>query len=263
MMSIRREYMHKQVVVIGIGEIGSVFARGLLRLGYPVVPVLRSMEMEAVAAELDNPEMVVVAVGEADLQATLTALPAAWRHHTVLLQNELLPGDWQLHGLIDPTIISVWFEKKKGMDSKVVMASPACGPKAAVLEKALATLAIPVRRLDDAQAMLQELVVKNLYILTTNIAGLVCGGNVRALWLEHHDLAVAVAGDVFDIQEHLTGCPLDRISLIEGMLQAFDGDPEHGCMGRSAPARLQRALAIADNAGLDVPELRRIAALQQ
>jgi hypothetical protein len=42
------------------------------------------------------------------------------------------------------------------------------------------------------------------------------------------------------------------------MLQAFDGDPEHKCMGRSAPARLQRALELADDASLAVPHLRKI-----
>jgi len=43
------------------------------------------------------------------------------------------------------------------------------------------------------------------------------------------------------------------------MLQAFDGDPDHGCMGRSAPARLARALQQANEAGLAVPKLRQIA----
>ncbi|EAU55073.1 hypothetical protein [Mariprofundus ferrooxydans] len=252
--------MNKPVVVIGIGEIGSVFARGFLRLGYPVVPVMRDMDMGVVAADVSEPEMVIVAVAEKDLHATLQQLPDAWRDKLVLLQNELLPRDWQQHGLETPTVISVWFEKKRGMDSKVVIASPVCGPFADEVKQALEALNIPVSVVADAGAMLRELVVKNLYILTTNIAGLECGGNVRELWLNHNELACSVAGDVLDIQEFLVGEALDRTALVEGMLAAFDGDPEHGCMGRSAPARLQRALAIADEAGLEVPALRRIAA---
>ncbi|MDQ6971290.1 MAG: hypothetical protein Q9M30_01435 [Mariprofundaceae bacterium] len=251
--------MHKPVVVIGIGEIGSVFARGFMRLGYPIVPVMRDMDMAVVADELGNPEMVIVAVAEKDLQATLADLPDAWRDRLILLQNELLPRDWQQHGLSKPTVISVWFEKKKGMDSKVVIASPAYGELAPLLKGALGSLDIPVRELANDTELLFELVLKNLYILTTNIAGLESGGNVRQLWLEHNDLACAVAGDVLDIQEHLTGQELSRTALIEGMLAAFDGDSEHGCMGRSAPARLARALSIADEAGLEVPTLRRIA----
>jgi len=250
--------MNSPVVVIGIGEIGSVFARGFMRLGYPIVPVTRDMNLAVVAEEVQEPEAVIVAVAEKDLHATLADLPDVWRKHLVLLQNELLPRDWQQHGLADPTVISVWFEKKKGMDSKVVIASPAYGEFASLLKDALGSLDIPVCELADEDELLFELVLKNLYILTTNIAGLESGGNVRQLWLEHNDLACSVAGDVLDIQEYLTGQELDRTALIEGMLRAFDGAPEHGCMGRSAPARLARALSIADDAGLKVPTLRRI-----
>jgi len=251
--------MDKPVVVIGIGEIGSVFACGFLKLGYPVVPVTREMDMALVSADFPEPEMVVVAVAEKDLHPTLDKIPNAWCDRVVLLQNELLPRDWKDHGLNNPTVISVWFEKKKGMDSKVVITSPAYGQFAGLLKEALGSLDIPVAELESEDALLFELVLKNLYILTTNIAGLEVGGNVSELWLNHNELACSVAGDVLDIQEHLTGEALDRRALIEDMLKAFDGDPEHGCMGRSAPARLERALSIADEAGLDVPTLRRIA----
>ena len=250
--------MNSPVVVIGVGEIGSVFARGFMRLGYPIVPVTRDMDLGIVAEEVQEPEAVIVAVAEKDLHATLADIPDVWRNRLVLLQNELLPRDWEQHGLSKPTVISVWFEKKKGMDSKVVIASPAFGEFSSLLKNALGGLDIPVRELADDNELLFELVLKNLYILTTNIAGLESGGNVRELWLEHNDLACAVAGDVLDIQEHLTGQELNRTALIEGMLAAFDGDPEHGCMGRSAPARLERALSIADEAKLEVPNLRRI-----
>jgi len=251
--------MHKTVIVIGMGEIGSVFARGFLKLGYPVVPVMRDMDMAIIASEVQAPEMVIVAVGEQDLHATLNQIPDVWLDRLILLQNELLPRDWQQHGITEPTVISVWFEKKQGMDSKVVMPSPTFGRFAGLLQEALASLNIPVTILNDAEALLRQLILKNLYILTTNIAGLEAGGNVRDLWLNHNDLACEVAGDVLDIQEHLTGQSFKRIGLIEGMLSAFDGDPEHGCMGRSAPARLARALHIADTAKLEVPTLRRIA----
>jgi hypothetical protein len=50
----------------------------------------------------------------------------------------------------------------------------------------------------------------------------------------------------------------DRDALIAGMLEAFDGDPGHGCTGRSAPARLARALQHADAFGLSIPTLRAL-----
>ena len=68
--------------------------------------------------------------------------------------------------------------------------------------------------------------------------------------------------EVVEIQSALTGKSLNADELIKAMLVAFDGDPEHGCMGRSAPARLQRALEQADSFRLAVPRLRAIAEKQ-
>ena len=100
---------------------------------------------------------------------------------------------------------------------------------------------------------------KNVYILTTNIAGLKTGGTVSQLWAQHEAFARQVANEVMDIQDALTGTKHDRDTLIAGMLEAFDGDPEHGCTGRSAPARLARAIRHADEFGLAVPTLRALA----
>jgi len=105
------------------------------------------------------------------------------------------------------------------------------------------------------------LVLKNVYILTTNIAGLDVGGNVEQLWAEHNQLACDVAGEIVCLQESLTAQSLDNDVLIEGMVEAFNGDPVHMCMGRSAPGRLQRAMALAGENGLELATLQRIAAL--
>ncbi len=250
--------MKKAIVVIGIGEMGSVFARAFLRIGHPVYPVTRDADMQRAAKEINDPEMIVVAVAEGDLQNVLEKLPDNWRQHTVLLQNELLPRDWSAHNLIDPTIISVWFEKKKGQDYKVLIPSPAFGAKAAILKEALGAIDIPCKVLNNSDELLHELVLKNLYIVTTNVAGLVSGGTVSELWRDHQDLARNIAAEVMDIQEWLTAKSFDRETLIKDMLVAFDGDPEHKCMGRSAPARLQRAIKLADEAGLAVANMRSI-----
>ena len=249
--------MKKPVILIGVGEMGGVFARGFLRLGHPVYPVLRDTVMDEVAAAVTDPEAVVVAVGEKDLAATLDAVPDAWKDKLVLLQNELLPADFA--HLPEVTVISVWFEKKPGMDFKVIIPSPAHGPRATLLEAALGTLGIPVRVLASEEELLFELVLKNLYILTTNIAGLRTGGTVGELWRDHRELAEKVAEDVIALQEQLTGKRFDHQALIDAMLAAFEGDPEHKCMGRSAPARLERAMAHGERHGIDLPTLAQIA----
>ena len=248
--------MSPPVVLIGVGEIGGVFAHGLLRLGPPVYPITRATPMQEVALAVPAPTLVLIAVAEGDLQPVLHDLPIGWRGRAGLLQNELLPDDWR--SLTDPTVISVWFEKKPGQDAKVIIPSPAFGPRAELLADALCVIGIPARLLANPDELLFELVVKNLYILTSNIAGLRVGGTVSELWDRHQDFAGAVAEDIIVLQEALTGHAFDRRALIEGMLEAFRGDPDHRCMGRSAPARLARALAHAKARGLRLAVLEEI-----
>ncbi len=261
--------MKQPIVVIGLGEMGSVFARGLLRLGHPLYPVTRGTSLDNAAQQTPNPLLVLVAVAENDLHPVLKSIPTTWQQHLVLLQNELLPKDWQQYDwskTIAPTVISVWFEKKKGQDSKVPIPSPAYGTQAQTIHDALATLDIPVTILKNTEQLELELVIKNVYIVTTNIAGLALKkmgkGNaitVDTLWQQHQDLAKVIANEVIDIQEYLTGKTFNRDTLIKGMHTAMLGDPEHKCMGRSAAARLERALKIAKDAQLKPTQLLKIA----
>lgn len=250
--------MKQAVVMVGIGEMGGVFSRGILRLGHPLIPVTRDMAMQEVAQVWPEPQLVLVSVAENDLHPALANIPAVWHDRVALLQNELLPADWEKYGFNNPTVISVWFEKKKGQDARVLIPSPAFGPQADLLIDALATLDIPAYKLADADELRQELVIKNVYILTTNICGLVTGGDVADLWTNHQALAREVANEVIDIQQVLTGHDYNRERLIQGMLDGINGDLAHKCMGRSAPARLARALQLADAAGLAVPRMRAI-----
>ncbi|MGE5319768.1 MAG: hypothetical protein ACM3KD_06285 [Hyphomicrobiaceae bacterium] len=248
-----------EVVVIGLGQLGRVFAGGLLRAGRTVVPVNRGDDMFTVARAHSDPALVLVAVAENDLHTVLAALPGTWRPRVALIQNELLPRDWERYRYLDPTVISVWFEKKKGTDAKPLLASPVAGPGADLLCQALAAIDLPCREVALGDELLFELVRKNVYILTTNIAGLKTGGTVSQLWAQHEGFARQVANEVMDLQDALTGVAHERNALIAGMLEAFDGDPAHGCTGRSAPARLARALQHADAFGLAVPTLRSLA----
>lgn len=230
-----------------------------MRLGHPIFPVTRTSNTTEMAEIVPTPAMVVIAVGEKDLQATLKTVPEQWKSHLLLIQNELLPRDWEDYGFDQISVASIWFEKKKGQDSKVVIPTIAYGPAAPLLHSALATLNIPVTIVDSTDELLNELVIKNLYILTTNIAGLRAGGTVSELWTNHRDLAEAVFDDVLTLQQTLTHREFNRAALLQAMLNAFDGDPEHKCMGRSATARLARALGIANGLGIQLNTLESIA----
>jgi len=246
--------MKAPVVVIGMGEIGAVFARGFLKTGHPVFPLCRGDSVVELESAIEQPAAVIVAVGEADLQNTLKQIPQSWLSVLILLQNELLPRDWSALA-VEPTVVSIWFEKKKGQDSKVIIPSPVFGSLSQLVHDALASVDIAVKIVSDRAAMLSELVVKNLYILTSNIAGLEVGGNVGQLWKDHRNVAEAVIDDVLLIQEKLSAQKLNKSELVGLMLEAFDGDPEHMCMGRSAPARLERALGQAKEFGVELKKL--------
>ncbi|WP_455211607.1 hypothetical protein [Kaarinaea lacus] len=248
----------KPIVIMGIGEMAGVFARGFLRAGFPVYPITRETNIDEMVALVPDPSLTLLAVAEKDLHASLDLVPSQWQPSLTLLQNELLPRDWQTHGITSPTVISVWFEKKKGQDYKVLVPSPVFGSKADIVINSLLQLNIPTQRVESDDELLYELVRKNVYILTTNIAGLVVGGTVETLWNQHQDVARAVAADVMDVQDWLTGQQGDRKKLIAGMVEAIEGDLQHRCMGRSAPARLNNAIRLADEAGLPVPKLREI-----
>lgn len=245
-----------EIVIIGLGQLGRAFAGGFLRSGHVVVPVNRGDDMSRVARAHSDPALVLVAVAENDLHAVLAAMPAAWRPRVALIQNELLPRDWEQYRYADPTVIAVWFEKKQGTDARPLIASPVAGPGATLVCRALTSIDLPCREIASDDELLFELVRKNVYILTTNLAGLRVGGTVSQLWAQHEAFARQVANEVMDIQDALTGAKHDREKLVAGMLEAFAGDPAHGCAGRSAPARLARALAHADAFGLAVPTLR-------
>jgi ketopantoate reductase len=246
------------IVLIGIGEMGGVFAKALLRAGHTITPVNRGSDLGAVESVVPEPALVLVTVGEADLHPVLDRLPTGWKSRVGLIQNELLPRDWESHGVTTPTVGAVWFEKKPEQDVKVIIPTPIWGPAAQLVADGLESIDIPAQVISDAEAMTAELVRKNLYILTANIGGLVSGGTVSHLWTEHNDLARTVADEVLSIQEWLVGGDIDRPSAVAGMVEAFEADPEHKATGRSAPARLVRALGHAAEAGIAVPTLASI-----
>jgi hypothetical protein len=146
------------------------------------------------------------------------------------------------------------------MDSKVLISSPVFGSKAQILVDSLALIDIPAHIVANEHELLFELVLKNLYILTTNISGLAIesGANVNDLRNSHLELMRNVSKDVLQLQTKLTGKSFNKEKLEKGMIKAFEGDLNHGCMGRSAPARLDRALELASEFNIETPTLKDI-----
>jgi len=252
--------MNQPIVIIGIGELGGVFARAFLHAGYPVYPVTRKMDIDQAAKRMPDPQLILVAVAEKDFPSVMQTLPAPWHNRIGLLQNELLPRDWQSYRIDDPTVISVWFEKKKGKDTNVLIPSRVYGPQAKLIAGALHGIDIACEVLSTEDDLLYELVRKNVFLFTINIAGLVLpeGTTTETLWAQHHELALAIADEVIDVQQWLTGATFDRIRLIDGLIEGINGDLQHKCRGRSARGRLERLITVADEAGLKIPRITEI-----
>ena len=250
--------MTAPIVIVGIGELAGPFALGFLRLNHAIYPVLRQTDRGALASEVPGPALTLVTVREADLDEALVGLPAPWRTNVVLVQNDLVPADWERHNLV-PTVAVVWFEKKPGAPTRVIRPTVVGGPCADLVVEALGAADIPAVTASDDE-LLEALVAKNLYIGVSNIAGLATpeGITVGALWSDHRQLAEAVAHDVLSIQEGLLSRSVDREALVSEMVASFEADPEHGATGRSAPQRLDRALVQAAELGLAVDALQRI-----
>ncbi len=255
--------MKESIVIIGIGELAAVFSRGFLRCGYPVYPITRTMNMAEESLQIPTPKLVLVTVQETELHSVLQKLPEAWSDKVALVQNELLPRDWQKHQIEKPTVTVVWFEKKKTLELTNILQSPSFGPNAAVISEALQAIGVPAPILKTEQQLLYELVRKAVYILTVNIAGLVNNCTVGDLWSLHQTLAREIAQEVILIQESLTGQKLSYEKLVNGMVEGIKDCPDRYCLGRSALSRLNRVLNYAEQADLQVPKLTEIAALCQ
>jgi hypothetical protein len=253
--------MRPGVAVVGVGQIGGCLAEGLARAGHAVFPVRRGDDAGDVAKVLPEPALALVAVSEDDLDGALLTLPPSWRSRVALVQNELLPVVWERHNLPHPTVGVIWFERKGGGRPRTLLPTFLHGPGWQALATALDALDLPWRHLEDPDALRQELVRKNLYILTANLAGLATGAtSVGELWRTHRAQAIQIASEVLTLQAAATGGALDRVTLLRGLDEAIDADPEHAAVGRAAPRRLERALEQARELGISVPRLQEIAA---
>jgi hypothetical protein len=249
--------MKKPIVIIGMGQLGGVFARGFLKSGYPILPILPSTSFKEVLKNYPEPAFALLAVGKGDLPPLLTELPNFLRERTGLLQNELVPKDWEEFG-IAPTVLVVWFEKKHRQPIIPLRPTLIFGPHSHLVAEALNALDLAYRILKHEQEFISQLALKNLFILTTNIAGLVGDDTVGELFQNHPRLVRQVFLELSSIQEVNINKKLDHEQLWKNLKDIVNTYPDHASKGRSALERLHRTLHQADELGMSVPQLCNI-----
>jgi ketopantoate reductase len=246
-------------LIVGMGELGGVFALALLRRGISVVPVLRSTTAESVVARCGDPLLCVISVGEDALPSVLDGWLRRYANRWLLVQNELRPSEWERRGLPAPTVAVVWFEKKPGRDIRSLVSTPVFGPHAAIVVKALSALGLPAHVEFDSERLVFELALKNLYILSMNAAGLVHDVDVGTLWHEHRSVVDHVCDEILELESAQMQCVLPTLSLKLELERVITADPRHEAKGRSARNRMVRTLATARRLGLNTPILDEIA----
>lgn len=240
-----------------MGQLGGVFAEALRATDHDVFEVRRGDDIAGLSAAKPLPDLVVVAVGEDDLDAALDALPPSHRERAVLVQNELVPARWQRVGIVDPTVAIVWFERKAGQTPRVILPTRVAGPLAVTIVEALDRADIAADAISRAE-LATELVAKNAYILCTNVAGLDVGGTTGTLCDAHAALRDALLAEIFAVQEALFGVPFDASAAVGRAVEAMLADPDHTNAGRTALARATRLVQAALAHRVDVPTVRAI-----
>ncbi|HEY6876796.1 MAG TPA: hypothetical protein VI299_02210 [Polyangiales bacterium] len=244
----------RDLVVYGLGELGQLYGAAALRTGMRVIPITRSVDPHTVLTTVAPDTPIMVAVGEDALPSVLDVLGPRLAH-AILLQNELFPSAWQARGQT-PTVLVAWLLKKRGTPLSIARPSPAFGRHAELVEALHAALAIPTERLLDEQALGRAIVEKYAFIVTINALGLL-RDRTLGTWLQEDPLRVrALAEEASRLGARLCEVEIDLAHTAQVVAEGMHALGTMSARGRSAEARVARALAHGARLGLDLPALR-------
>lgn len=290
--------MENFIVIVGMGQLGSLFAQGFLKLGYLVMPVLRSMPFPVFEGSF-VPQCIVVCVDIGDLVLfncvedltqqvlsncvedltqqvpRLTDIPTMYLDRVVFVQNELLPIHIQSF-VTNLNVIVVWLEKKGYLPPRLRSFSPELfytenNDLAQLLQHTMDVLGIPCRRVKTKQNMVHCMMMKNIYNLVMNVAGLALGqyncddadaagadSTFRDL-LADEPLLSSLVQEALVVQTTQEPHPVDQHRIVEHVLRYIHQTPkEQRCQGRYATQRLQRTIErMKDHLHL-IPSMLRI-----
>ncbi len=248
----------RDLVIIGLGELGKLLGAGALRAGVRVTPITRATPLEATLAPIAEGTPILVSVGEDALDDVLVRLPAQHRAALVLLQNELFPSRYRAHGLA-PSVLVPWVLQKAGLPTIAARPSPLYGPQAELFATIFGAQKLAHVRLQHEAELAQALVDKYAFVITVNALG-VASDRTLGVWLQEDPALVAeLCAEAALLGQALVEAPIDvaqaSIATLEGMT-ALAAIPARG---RTARSRVERALDHARRLRLSLPALARIA----
>jgi hypothetical protein len=199
----------------------------------------------------------LIAVSENALDEVLAWLPPERHGDAIVLQNELFPS--RFAALAEaPTVLVPWLLQKRGQPLTVIRPSPVWGRHAAVVARVHQALQIPVEPVSPGAgaAALRD---KYAFILTINALGVYREGTLGELIEDERSLAQKLATEAHTLAAACAGAAEDE-RAIEALFAGFTTLSEMPARGRTAKARLSRALERARHLDLQLPELSRIEA---
>lgn len=244
----------RNFVVYGLGELGQLYGAAALRAGYRVTPITRASDPRRVLEALPIDVPVLVAVGEEELDGVLELLGKERGSSAILLQNELFPSAWRRHDA-EPTVLVPWLLKKRGTKLMVARPSPVYGRHAELVGELHRALEVPLVALSHEHALHQALVEKYAFILTINALGLQ-RDRTLALWLQEDPQRVqALAHETAQLGAVLCESEIDLSACERAVAAGMRALGNISARGRSAEARVLRALEHGNRIGLELPEL--------
>lgn len=247
--------MPNAVVVYGIGEIGSLVARGALSAGVTVVPIVRETDRGAAFAGVHAFTPVVLAVPESALEAAVRDVPPDRRGDLVFVQNEIFPQTTHALGLDRPTVATLWVLRKRGLPALGARPSTVSGPHAAAMAKFLGKAGVAAVAVDERTALV-DVVLKYAFIVAANALG-VRGEGTLGEWLAHDAALVdALLTEGVALGSAHAGHAVDVNTLVvdaRDAVRAFSAMPARG---RTARERVERAVRSAAELGVRAPTLR-------
>ena len=245
-------------VVWGPGELGRWFGGAALRLGMRVTPITRGMNPREAMAGLDHETPILVAVGESELENVLSAMPEVRKSSVLLLQNELFAPMWQRHH-VRPTVMVPWLLKKRGQPELVGRATRVHGVHADLVAALHRVLGVPCTTLEDVSAVHQALVEKYAFILTINALGLVHDATLFELLSLEPVRVKALSAEATRLGAALSNASIDETESVNATYEGMRALGTIRARGRTAGARVKRALAQASARELELPVLEQLA----
>jgi hypothetical protein len=246
----------RDLLLWGVGELGRFLGGAALRANMRVTPITRATQPENAFSQLPSDTPLLIAVGEAELDAVLARVPEGRKGAVILLQNELFPAHWQAHQ-VQPTVLVPWLLKKRGEPELVGRATRVFGVHARLVEELHQILGIACEPLPDAQALRQALVEKYTFILTINALGLVRDLKLGEWRIQDPERVEKLARESARLGAARAESSIDEAACVASTFEAMERMASIAARGRTAGARVARALDEANKHGLVLPELMR------